>query len=240
MRVLFALLLCILLSGCPKSPIPTNAEIEAEIETETNAIVDSNENLIPFLPAPAPTTNKIIPSNAVLLHSDMTKSAWRVFGPSAPLPFLAAQIHQESSWRTDAISRANAKGLAQFTPGTAEDMARLHPEECAPANPFSPKWAFTCRDRYMYKLKGLVSNEHTNNCTDWALAARSYNGGYGWIKKDRAMAKANSQDPDNWQVLEFYNAGRSTANFHENIEYPVRIYKLQDRYSDWGEILDCI
>ena len=84
-----------------------------------------------------------IPLAAWTHRSEMVRSAYRIHGPGAPVATLAGQIHQESGWRADARSWVGAQGLAQFMPATAADMARLHPADCAPANPYSPKWAFT-------------------------------------------------------------------------------------------------
>jgi cell wall-associated NlpC family hydrolase len=43
---------------------------------------------------------------------------WGNLCPAINPALLAAQLYQESGWRTDALSHANAQGIAQFIPGT--------------------------------------------------------------------------------------------------------------------------
>lgn len=181
-----------------------------------------------------------VPSEAWRYQRDMTRSAWRTFGPSAPVATLAAQIHQESSWRIKAVSWSGAEGFAQFMPGTAADMAKRFPEDCAPANPFSPRWAFNCRDRYLQTLINAAANDNTDTCSEWAFGFRAYNGGGTWVKRDRSLAAMDGADPDNWVAVYGYNAGRKEAAFRENSEYPVRIFKIERSYAAWGNRLGCL
>lgn len=179
------------------------------------------------------------PSTAERYRRELTVSARRTFGPDAPVAALAAQIHVESAWKTDARSRAGALGLAQFMPATANDMARRFPAECSPANPYSSRWALTCRDRYMASLlsqikpiRGWVLSEQSQ----WAFAFRAYNGGS--IIEDRRAAARAGFDPDHWeQVQPFNGRRRSHSNFVENTMYPVRIFNVQTRYSHWGRMV---
>jgi soluble lytic murein transglycosylase-like protein len=177
-----------------------------------------------------------VPDTAWQYRRDMVQSAWRIHGPNAPVATLAAQIHQESGWRIDAVSWAGAQGLAQFMPGTAKDAALRWPSDCNPANPFKPSWAFACRDRY---LKAQVAGGLTE-CDQWAFMFRAYNGGLGWIRKDRKLAAMAGDNPDDWKAVEPYNAGRAMSAWKENTEYPVRIYRLESRYGSWGRELGCL
>ncbi len=167
-------------------------------------------------------------------HRDVVRSAWLTFGPMAPTADLLAQLHQESACKPGARSRVGAQGLAQFMPATAEDMARLHPEACAPANPFDPGWAIRCRDRYMRSLlrvqAPLASPPPMPECAAWHFAFRAYNGGQGWNNRDRRAALAAGDDPDDPARVALYNAGRSAANHRENTEYAPRIFRISERY----------
>lgn len=180
-----------------------------------------------------------VPPDAWQYRRDMVQSAWRIHGPDAPIATLAAQVHQESAWDTDAVSWAGAQGLTQFMPGTAKDAAIRWPVDCEPANPFSPKWAFACRDRYLKSLKAKPMARPLSACDDWAFRLRAYNGGLGWINKDRRLAAIAGDDPDNWRTVEPYNAGRRLSAWRENTEYPVRIFRLEERYLSWGRGLEC-
>lgn len=175
------------------------------------------------------------PAAAEQYRAAMTRSAYRIHGPSAPVAMLAGQIHQESAWQPLARSHAGAEGLAQFMPATAKDMADRF-ADCAPANPFSAAWAFTCRDRYMAGLRRQLQplGSGLTECTRWVFALRAYNGGMGWVNRDRRKATQAGADPDDWIALQGFNAGRSAANFKENVEYAPRILRLQSRYRSWG------
>lgn len=173
------------------------------------------------------------PAAAWEYQSLMQGSAWNTFGPGAPVATLAAQIHQESAWKCDAVSWAGAGGCAQFMPGTEKDMARRFPAQCAPANRFSPPWAFTCRDLY---LKTMLKGD---SCSDMAFALRGYNGGWGWVRRDQRLTAENGFDPTNWQHVALFNAGRRESAFKENTEYPVRIFKLETMYASWGGAMEC-
>lgn len=196
--------------------------------------------LLLLLPVLAPAQ---VPVAAEQYRADMTRSAYRVLGPPAPVATLAAQIHTESAWHADAVSWAGAQGLAQFMPATAQDMADRHPADCAPANPFRARWAFACRDRYMRTLL-LAQRDMAGGLTEcdrWAFALRSYNGGLGWINRDRRITRLAGADPDRWHTVATHNAGRSAAAFAENTAYAPRIFGLESRYisAGWGAGLRC-
>lgn len=185
-----------------------------------------------------------VPPRAQMYRADMTQSAFRVFGPSAPVATLAGQVHQESGWNCDARSRVGALGCTQFMPSTAEDMARQFPHECAPANPMSARWAFACRDRYMRSLLAQTTAYGTaplTECAQWWLALKDYNGGHGWTSRQRRAAKAAGANPDDPRALAAFTAGRSTSNHRENTEYPERIFRAAMVYEKegWGRALPC-
>jgi membrane-bound lytic murein transglycosylase MltF len=179
-----------------------------------------------------------IPPEAWTYRDELARSAFRVFGPRAPIADLAAQIHQESNWRNKARSAAGALGLAQFMPLTAELMAKSY-DVCRPANPFSATWAFRCRDLYMRDqlaaIKPMVRPK-LSECDSWAFAFRAYNGGRGWLTKDRRMAYLNGADPDDWLEVQPFNSGRTLAAWRENTQYPPKIFTLAKLYEQegWG------
>ena len=71
-----------------------------------------------------------------------------------------------------------------------------------------------------------------------AFALSAYNGGLGWVQKDRKLATSRGLDASRyWNQVEKVNAGRSAANFRENRGYPLKIiYTWQPRYlaAGWG------
>ena len=53
----------------------------------------------------------VIPTQAERYRALLIREARVVWGMDAPVATFAAQIHQESMWRADAVSRAGAQGL---------------------------------------------------------------------------------------------------------------------------------
>lgn len=163
-----------------------------------------------------------IPRAAEQYRRDLVRVARHGFGLDAPIATLAAQVHQESSWRADARSRAGAEGLAQFMPGTSEWMAQLYPRSLGPAQPYNPGWSL--RAMVQYNLWHLDRIQASTHCEQWAFALAAYNGGLGWINREKRLASDSGSDPLVWfGAVEHYNAGRSAANFRENRDYPRRI-----------------
>lgn len=179
-----------------------------------------------------------VPEACHQFRREITRSAWQVFGPGAPVATLAAQIQQESACNPRAVSHAGAQGLTQFMPKTAEDMARLH-SACSPVNAFDPRWAINCRDRYMrslLKASRPMASDTLSECDAWAFALKAYNGGGTWVTRDRQLTHRSTGDPDNWIEVNRFNAGRRESAHRENREYPLRIFRTQHRYTEagWG------
>lgn len=160
-----------------------------------------------------------VPRAADQYRRDLIRNARAVLGLEAPIATLAAQIHQESGWRPDAKS-AYASGLAQFTPATADWIGGAFPDELGDRQPLNPAWALRALVRYDdYLLKRSPGD--AGPCHRWAFALAGYNGGQGWIAKDRKKTKlAGADDTRWWGEVERFNAGRGVAFFAENRAYP--------------------
>lgn len=165
------------------------------------------------------TAHAAIPIQAQQYQRALTREAQRVWGLDAPVARFAAQVHQESGWRADAVSRY-AAGLAQFTPDTARWIAQVYPAEFdGIAAPYSAGWALRALvvyDRHLYvRTKG-----HTE-CDRWHFTLRSYNGGQGHV-----VAEArNAADPLSFTSVAAAcgTARRSVKHCAENLGYPQRI-----------------
>ena len=76
-------------------------------------------------------------------------------------------------------------------------------------------------------------------CEQGALILSAYNGGLGWVIRDRKLASAKGADPLTWfNSVERHNAGRSAANFRENRQYPQLILRRWEPLyiaADWGQ-----
>lgn len=173
------------------------------------------------------------PPQAERFRRDLVRSARYVFGMSAPVAVLAAQVHQESAWRPDARS-AYASGLAQFTPATVRTMARMYPQELGASAPLDPRWALLALCRYDARLLSMFHG--ATPADNWAMALAAYNGGPGWILRDIALATALGLFAWVWfGQVETVNAGRAPQFFRENRDYPRRILlHHQALYRSWG------
>lgn len=171
-----------------------------------------------------------IPRAAVAYRSDLTRIAHAEWGLAAPVAAFAAQVHQESGWRPEAVSRVGARGIAQFMPATAVwwcQVQRLPAEDCQPANPVWSLRALVGYDRWLYqRVKGDTDFDRY-----WA-ALRSYNGGLGhWQNEAKLAPSLKRADVDGVCGA----ASRSAIHCAENLGYPRRILlTLQPLYSAWG------
>ncbi|MCY1266028.1 Transglycosylase SLT domain protein [compost metagenome] len=178
-----------------------------------------------------------VPREAEQYRRTLVRAAHAEWGLGAPVATLAGQVHQESRWRADARSPVGAQGLAQFMPATADWMADLYPNTLGSAQPYNPGWALRAMvayDRWLY-----VRNQAATDCDRWAFVLSAYNGGQGWVNRDRALASAKGAEKLAWfNSVERHNAGRSAANFRENRHYPRAILlRWEPLYAaaGWGD-----
>lgn len=177
-----------------------------------------------------------IPVDAGKYKRDLTRNARLVWGLDAPIATFAAQIHQESGWRSDARSPVGATGLAQFMPKTADWISGLFValQDNQPSNPAWAIRALVEYDRWLYDRVPYAAN----HCERMAFVLSSYNGGLGWLLKDVELTRAQGRDPRRWfGHVEHHNGGRAPWAFKENRGYPSRILiDLEQRYRNdgWG------
>lgn len=176
-----------------------------------------------------------IPRAALAYQADLTRVARFHYGLEAPVATLAGLIHQESHWRSEAVSPVGAQGLTQFMPGTTTWIASLYPE-LSDARPFDPRWSVRAMVRYTVWLNARI--QAVGPCEQWAFVLSAYNGGLGWVYRDKRLASAEGADPLAWfDSVERFNDGRSAANFRENRHYPrVILLRWEPLYygASWG------
>jgi len=169
---------------------------------------------------------------ALRYRATLIREAQAVFGLNAPVPALAGQIHQESSWRPGVTARDNGRGLAQFMDATAEQVSRSYPELGAP-DPYNPQWAIRALVRYNEWIYKRVLGKDA--CNRWAATFKGYNAGPGYVMQ----AQKASPDPGTWfGVTEFVPTRQSPANFEHSRLYPRKIiFRHQPLYADWGQTI---
>lgn len=173
------------------------------------------------------------PTAALKYRSDVIRSARVDWGLNAPVADFAAQLHQESGWNPAARSPVGAQGLAQFMPSTADWIAGLMPH-LASREPYNPGWAIRALisyDRWLWQRVTVP-----DGCERMAMTLSAYNGGLGWVNRDRRLARMRGLDDARWfGAVETVNAGRSATNWRENRHYPQRILReLAPSYLSWG------
>lgn len=176
-----------------------------------------------------------IPRQAQAHRALLVRAAHHGWGLDAPVATLAAQVHQESGWRADALSPAGAQGLGQIMPATAAWLPEIAPGLGAP-DAWNPGWslrALVAYDRWLWERVRAA-----DDCQRMAKALAAYNGGLGWVRRDERLAGARGLDPQQWWGnVETVNAGRSAAAKNENRQYPRRILlTLEPVYAaaGWG------
>ena len=191
--------------------------------------------ILAFVSVSAHAAEVTVPRAAAQYRAELVRSARVVWGLAAPVSVFAAQVHTESWWRNDTVSHVGAQGLAQFMPATARWLPQVAPETGKPA-PFNPGWslrALCTYDKWLWDRTGGV-----NDYERMAFTLSAYNGGQGWVNRDKAKARKLGVDASRWfGHVENVNAGRSRAAFAENRQYPRRILReRQQAYvrAGWG------
>ena len=127
-----------------------------------------------------------LPAAALPYQRSVIREARALFGMNAPAAMFGAQIQTESGWRPNAHS-VYATGLAQFIPSTAAAMARRYPLELGLSGPLNPEWSIRALVRYDRDLRQSI--EARTDCDRWAFTLSAYNGGPGWISRDRGLCR---------------------------------------------------
>lgn len=177
-------------------------------------------------------------SRAESYQRDLIREARIIYGINAPIAMLAGQIHQESLWHPAAQS-PYANGLTQFTPDTEAWIKTVYPDVLSDSNAFDPQWAIRAMVRYDNWLYQRI--RAVDDCNRWAMVLAAYNGGLGWINRDKRLATKNGADALRWwDNVERYST-RSRAAFRENRAYPAKIiYQHQRQYLLWGGVTVCL
>jgi soluble lytic murein transglycosylase-like protein len=124
-----------------------------------------------------------IPLQAEQYRRDLIRESQAVWGLSAPVSLLAAQVHQESMWRADAVSWAGAAGLTQFMGATAQDIGRRYG---GLVNRFDARWSLRAQSLYMRELYRQI--DAMNESERWAFSLSGYNGGLRRVFQRQALS----------------------------------------------------
>ncbi len=173
-----------------------------------------------------------VPQAAQQHRALLVRTAHAAWGMDAPVAVFAAQVHQESAWRPDAVSRVGAQGLAQFMPATTKWISGVDPALAA-RQPYNPAWALRALVTYDRWLYDRAPAHYAPQDRMW-VALRGYNGGLGHWQAE--AASTGLARPTRAQVdAACGQARRAVAHCKENLGYPQRILLvIQPRYLQWG------
>lgn len=160
------------------------------------------------------------------------------YGLGGPVALMAAQIEQESGWRPSVCS-SYACGLSQFTPATEDWIKTAYPKKLNSDGVFNPGWAIRAMVIYDRHIYHRIDNSATD-CDRWAFTLSAYNGGPGWVNRDRAKcSNTKGCDPGRWVNHVALHSNRAAWAFKENRAYPKKIFAKQVNYEAWGRGVEC-
>lgn len=157
--------------------------------------------------------------------------------PESDIKIFMGQIEAESTWKEKAIrkepSGVISYGLMQVLDITFNEMRSKHPTllDAEATDMLQAQWGIRAGILYDKKMWGLCSfAEGIQN--RWAFALASYNGGYGWIQRDRKLTEQSGLDKNRWFCSVEHFSKRSPWAFKINREYPIKIFKFAEKYRE--------
>ena len=138
-----------------------------------------------------------------------------------------AQVQQESGCLQYAESKY-AQGPTQFTPDTRSDWYPRTTPSCEDAHWSEPNCAFRAQILYMTVLR----RSYATSPDAWPLAQAGYNGGPGWIKRERRLCAATPGCNPRlwWGHIEKHCHPKRAARFcKQNRDYPIYIRRWTER-----------
>ena len=144
--------------------------------------------------------------------------------------------------RLPEIVEAFAVGLA-FSAGCAVVGAVFLALFAALAHAAVPEKTVTIpRAALQYRATLMSTGKSLVPCDRMAFVLSAYNGGAGWVNRDRNLAAKRGLDPDRYfGSVETVNAGRRASAIRENRRYVSRIMEYQHAYirAGWGPGVSC-
>ena len=166
--------------------------------------------------------------------------------PESDIAIIAAQIERESAWKEQAkrieTSGVTSYGLMQVLDSTLVQMQQRHQtlSGIEPVRMLQARWGIRAGilyDKDMWKLCSFSIDRctgcHRDDRNRWAFTLSAYNGGFGWVERDRKLTEERGHDKNIWfNNVEIYST-RSKWCFKINREYPKKILTNSGK---WAEI----
>lgn len=181
---------------------------------------------------PAAADPGTVPAQAYQWRGVQVQFVRQELGLNAPVPLLAAQVHQESRWRPGAESPVGARGLAQFMPDTAGHVEELSGGPDKTDTLTTPRASLRAQAVYMRWLRDRAeARDPATEADHWAWVLSGYNGGLGWLDQER---QSDAGDPRRWYCDTYHARARSRSAWEENRHYVTSIKRGQGVYRDAG------
>ena len=209
-------------------------EVEVEDDSDSqdvdNRSKEEKQSSVDTIIAEHKEIDSATAQRALRWQSTHIRYARQQLGLNPPTPLLAAQIHQESHWRADAVSPVGARGLAQIMPQTAEHIGELD-KDLADGDLTSPRYSLRAQLVYIDWLNDRITQrDPVTDADHWAFILSAYNGGLGWLDRERRLA----EDPHRWYGSTQDAQARGDAAFRENRDYIPKIKTVQLPYQQLG------
>jgi soluble lytic murein transglycosylase len=139
-----------------------------------------------------------------------------------------ALVREESSFNTEIVSFAGARGLSQLMPGTARRVAGWLKIPISNSKMFEPRTNLAIGSRYLDYLHGYFNNNHY-------LSVAGYNAGEGNVQK-WVQAKGNIPTDEFVESIPF----RETRRYVKRVMGTYQLYRMTygtgSLYPDWSRL----
>jgi len=168
----------------------------------------------------------------IIAINQLIKTAACAYLPGGDWRLLKAQLMQESRLNPKAVSPAGAQGIAQFMPGTWNDMKKILRKELDIVNPdpFIIEHAIPACAIYMRQCYDTWTSPRPE-LDRYCLALASYNAGTGNILKAQKLA---SMANDYASIITQLHRVTGPSNAHETRTYVEKIFSYWGQYAIQG------
>lgn len=164
----------------------------------------------------------------------LTQHATYQIGLNAPTSLFGAMIYKESTCDPRARNRwSGAAGLGQFMPITRQHVGQLE-KALRGFDPYDPNQSLLAIIVYYQWLDTQVPVP--DPCANAAMILAAYNGGIGWLGRDRrTCGKLAGCDKNQWFGNVENHSSRGRRAFNENRNYVRTVaLELQPRFHEYG------
>ncbi len=167
-------------------------------------------------------------------YLSIISSVWGINYPS----WLASQIDAETGWREGLTSSANAQGICQFIPDTAESMEVLI-QGLDGLPRYSNYWCYYAQLILMRQLNQAYKINR-DECNSIMFASAGYNGAPKTLNSEIQMCiEDKGCDPLKWREHVATKRARAERYWRENRNYVRRIDRREELYAQdgWGRVI---